>query len=98
MPSLAGLIARADLAIGAAGSTTWERICLGLPTIAFSIAMNQEHTIHNLENHGYLWSGTSFSLSSLLDDKLNLSDMSRRCFDLVDGNGIARISKVMSIY
>ena len=30
LPSLAGLIARADLAIGAGGATTWERACLGL--------------------------------------------------------------------
>jgi len=29
LPSLAGLIARADLAIGAGGATTWERACLG---------------------------------------------------------------------
>ena len=28
LPSLAGLIARADLAIGAGGATTWERACL----------------------------------------------------------------------
>jgi UDP-2,4-diacetamido-2,4,6-trideoxy-beta-L-altropyranose hydrolase len=31
-----------DLAIGAAGSTSWERCCLGLPTIQFALAQNQE--------------------------------------------------------
>ena len=41
LPNLAGLIARADLAIGAGGATTWERACLGLPSMLVSIADNQ---------------------------------------------------------
>lgn len=41
LPSLAGLIARADLAIGAVGATTWERACLGLPSISIPFASNQ---------------------------------------------------------
>ena len=38
--SLAGLITRKDLAIGATGTTTWERVCLGLPSLV-TIAANQ---------------------------------------------------------
>jgi len=41
LPSLAGLITRADLAIGAGGTTTWERICLKLPSITLIAAENQ---------------------------------------------------------
>ncbi len=41
LPSLAGLIVRADLAIGAGGATTWERACLGLPSLVVAIADNQ---------------------------------------------------------
>lgn len=40
-PHLADLMAQADLAIGAGGATTWERMCLGLPTVVISIAENQ---------------------------------------------------------
>ncbi|BCN92694.1 UDP-2,4-diacetamido-2,4,6-trideoxy-beta-L-altropy ranose hydrolase [Thiomicrorhabdus immobilis] len=39
--NMAELMANADLAIGAAGATTWERCCLGLPTIQLVIADNQ---------------------------------------------------------
>jgi UDP-2,4-diacetamido-2,4,6-trideoxy-beta-L-altropyranose hydrolase len=41
LSSLAGLITRADLAIGAGGATTWERACLGLPSMLVTIADNQ---------------------------------------------------------
>src|SRR3546814_11278725 len=38
---MAALIAEADVAIGAAGSSAWERCCLGLPTILWVLAANQ---------------------------------------------------------
>ena len=41
LPSLAGLIARADLAVGGGGVTTLERACLGLPSLVVAIAANQ---------------------------------------------------------
>lgn len=37
----AEIMAQADIAIGASGTTSWERCCLGLPTILVSIADNQ---------------------------------------------------------
>ena len=40
-PHLADLMSEADLAIGAGGATTWERCCLGLPSLVVSIAENQ---------------------------------------------------------
>ncbi len=40
-PHLADRMAQADLALGAGGATTWERLCLGLPTLVVSIAENQ---------------------------------------------------------
>lgn len=38
---LAKLMASADLAIGAAGTTSWERCCLGLPSVVVVAADNQ---------------------------------------------------------
>ena len=54
LPSLAGLIARADLAIGAGGTTTWERTCLKLPSLVVTIAANQQPFAEALDNAGYL--------------------------------------------
>ena len=39
---MAELMSQADLAIGASGSSSWERCALGLPTISFVIADNQK--------------------------------------------------------
>jgi UDP-2,4-diacetamido-2,4,6-trideoxy-beta-L-altropyranose hydrolase len=38
---MAQRMADSDLAIGAAGSTSWERCCLGLPTLMVALAVNQ---------------------------------------------------------
>ncbi len=54
LPSLAGLIARADLAIGAGGSTTWERACLKLPSLVVTIAANQMPFAQALNHAGHL--------------------------------------------
>lgn len=39
--NIAELMANSDLAIGAGGTTTWERCCLGLPAIVIGVAENQ---------------------------------------------------------
>ena len=46
--NMAELMAGSDLAIGAAGATTWERCCLGLPTIQLVVAENQKEIAQNL--------------------------------------------------
>ena len=46
--NMAELIANADIAIGASGATTWERCCLGLPTIQLITAYNQEFIAQKL--------------------------------------------------
>ena len=46
---MAQLMADSDLAIGAAGATSWERCCLGLPTAMMVLAENQRYAAHLLE-------------------------------------------------
>lgn len=47
--NMAQLMADSDLAIGAAGATSWERCCLGLPTVMMILAKNQQHAARLLE-------------------------------------------------
>lgn len=49
---MAQLMADSDLAIGAAGATSWERCCLGLPTIMIVLAENQRSIAQGLSNVG----------------------------------------------
>ena len=46
--NMAELMANSDLCIGAAGSTTWERCCLGLPSIMLVLAENQQKIANEL--------------------------------------------------
>jgi UDP-2,4-diacetamido-2,4,6-trideoxy-beta-L-altropyranose hydrolase len=49
---MAGLTARADLAIGAGGSSVWERACLALPTLLLVLADNQAPMAKRLQAMG----------------------------------------------
>ncbi|MHB8917542.1 MAG: UDP-2,4-diacetamido-2,4,6-trideoxy-beta-L-altropyranose hydrolase, partial [Desulfocucumaceae bacterium] len=52
--NMAELMAKADLAIGAGGTTTWERCFLGLPAIVIVIAQNQYETTAAVADAGAL--------------------------------------------
>ena len=49
---MAQRMADSDLAIGAAGSTSWERCCLGLPTFMVVLAANQRDIASALDRAG----------------------------------------------
>lgn len=53
--NMAELMAKADLALGAGGATTWERCYLGLPTITLATAVNQINTSRDLAANGICW-------------------------------------------
>jgi UDP-2,4-diacetamido-2,4,6-trideoxy-beta-L-altropyranose hydrolase len=58
IPSLADLMAEADLAVGASGATSWERLCLGVPAIIVTLADNQTPIARELDRIGCVrWLG-----------------------------------------
>ncbi len=52
--NVADLMAAADLAVGSGGASTWERACLGLPTLAVIVADNQRPMIQRMAADGLL--------------------------------------------
>lgn len=93
---MAQLMADSDLAIGAAGATSWERCCLGLPTIMVVLADNQLKVAQGLEHAGaavLVTFGTDSErqfaslLSALLADPNILHAMSRSAASIADGTG-----------
>lgn len=51
-PKMAELMAAADLALGAGGSTHWERCMLGLPALVCTLAPNQQQATQALAERG----------------------------------------------
>ncbi|QNG27768.1 UDP-2,4-diacetamido-2,4,6-trideoxy-beta-L-altropyranose hydrolase [Synechococcus sp. HK01-R] len=101
LPSLAGLIARADLAIGAGGATTWERACLGLPSLVVAIADNQLPFAQALDQAGQLQllgDAGSVSVEQISQALLAVlqDPWPRACGDgLTDGRGAARLATTL---
>jgi UDP-2,4-diacetamido-2,4,6-trideoxy-beta-L-altropyranose hydrolase len=105
LPSLAGLIARADLGIGAGGATTWERACLGLPSVVATTADNQVEIARALAADGFIiFVGSSTmrssemwqsSLAEVLGDREQLIRLGRRARGLTDGYGASRVARAM---
>jgi UDP-2,4-diacetamido-2,4,6-trideoxy-beta-L-altropyranose hydrolase len=105
LPSLAGIMARADLMIGAGGSTTWECMCLGLPSLVISIADNQTSTSRALSAAGYVnflgemdaiaTDDIARSVREAKSDPILLSAQSTRAQSLVPGFGGANVVSFM---
>jgi UDP-2,4-diacetamido-2,4,6-trideoxy-beta-L-altropyranose hydrolase len=102
---MAELMAAADLAIGAGGSATWERCCMGLPALLVAMADNQIDIAKSLDLLGaciYMGAFEEITISSmsnaiadLLSTKGQLSMISGCASSLVDGMGVVRICQCM---
>lgn len=106
LPTLAHLMLKADLAIGAAGSTSWERCCLGLPSIVVALAANQKPVAEELQRRELaLCPGDRSKITELnLIDALvsvmewpSLEQWSRKCHDVTDGSGTTKVSAVLML-
>lgn len=104
-PHLADLMAPADLAVGAGGGTTWERMCLGLPSLVVSIADNQRPACEALGRAELIQYAGSFkhvrsfdlveALKRSIGSRERLTMCSTQCQLLVDGLGALRVAETL---
>jgi UDP-2,4-diacetamido-2,4,6-trideoxy-beta-L-altropyranose hydrolase len=98
---MAALMAKADLAIGAAGVTSWERCALGLPTIVVAVAENQRLVAAELRARGaalVLGDACTVTAAELTDavqslarDTARRESMSAAGLAMCDGLGAERV-------
>ena len=94
---MAELMSQADLAIGASGSSSWERCALGLPSISYVIADNQINIALALENSraAITIQGIDELVAKLTTAISNLKNMSIEASLVCDGLGVKRVSNFL---
>ena len=98
--NMAEIMANSDIAIGASGSTTWERCCLGLPTIQIAIAKNQILSAKMLAHHNAVKLVTEFQeICHLLENSAEwIEDAGVKASQICDGKGAYKVFNRMSDY
>lgn len=102
---MAQCMADSDLAIGAAGSTSWERCCLGLPTLMVVLADNQRLGAQALqEAQAALLIGGVSDIAMQLPLAINasasnyrLQEMSTAAAKITNGQGLVKVLKAMRV-
>jgi UDP-2,4-diacetamido-2,4,6-trideoxy-beta-L-altropyranose hydrolase len=101
LPDLAAFFARHDLQIGAGGGASWERCCIGAPSLLIAVAENQLPVVGGLGKAGAARvlelgnacdSSLHRAIRELIDDpalRARLSDTAR---SFVDGCGAGRVA------
>jgi UDP-2,4-diacetamido-2,4,6-trideoxy-beta-L-altropyranose hydrolase len=98
--NMAKLMADNDLAIGAAGGSTWERCCVGIPTLVIVSALNQSSSASALSYGGYsiaipnvneIESNLKTALQAIMSPG-NMTRHSQKGSQLVDGYGVQRVT------
>lgn len=94
----------ADIVIGAAGSTSWERCCLGVPTIMVVLADNQKSGAEALLSSGSVKlieqvrdipMHLPVAIHALINNHV-LSELSESARRICDGMGVQQVLKQMS--
>lgn len=104
---MAELMQKTDIAIGAAGSTSWERCCVGLPSIVVQTAANQASIARNLAEagaaincgpvHEDIVCDIAGHLRKLHENSELLSDMSEAASRICDGRGANRALEALVV-
>ena len=98
------LLAGADLAVSASGTSTWELLCLGLPAALVWVVDNQilgyERTIARgyaagLGQLGHLGETSVATLRGLLTDAAARTTLAARAWQAVDGRGVQRVADAL---
>jgi UDP-2,4-diacetamido-2,4,6-trideoxy-beta-L-altropyranose hydrolase len=98
--NMAELMAASDLAIGAAGTTSWERCCLGLPALVYIYADNQQQSARNLEAAGAIrcWRSTAElqeQLKEIMHTASFYQSAAAAAAGICDGLGVERVVSAM---
>jgi UDP-2,4-diacetamido-2,4,6-trideoxy-beta-L-altropyranose hydrolase/UDP-4-amino-4,6-dideoxy-N-acetyl-beta-L-altrosamine N-acetyltransferase len=93
--NMAEIMANSDIAIGAAGSTSWERCCMGLPTIQIVLAENQKFLAERLSeiNASLLVNETSSLESFIKDASKWMQEVSVSSAKITDGTGTLKVAR-----
>tara|TARA_Y100001001_G_scaffold4669_1_gene4875 strand:+ start:12059 stop:13165 length:1107 start_codon:yes stop_codon:yes gene_type:complete len=99
---MASHMTAADFAIGAAGSTAWERCALGLPTLMLTLAENQKPIAKGLQDAGAaVCLGTQDDLDALPDRMAALTQvpaletMTQAAARVTEGSGTMLVCRTM---
>jgi UDP-2,4-diacetamido-2,4,6-trideoxy-beta-L-altropyranose hydrolase len=100
--SMAAIMVKADLAIGAGGVNTWERMCIGLPALVISIAENQDVLLDDLVKNCYtnflgnITNVDKFDIKKgildIIGDRSLIKDQSIKTYKLLDGSGSRKVT------
>ncbi len=95
------LLSQHTICVGAPGSSSWERACLGLPSVLIKVAENQSEILSALLSHQAVFEVLQNEIEVKLNkyiDKIinNFSKMRKANLSICDGNGAQRIAKEIS--
>ena len=103
--NMAYFMENADIALGAGGTTTLERMMLGLPSIVVTVAENQVESVRDLDQDNYIkWIGNKDQVDDIIiydavtkfiNNTRFLEKESNKCKKLVSGKGAKIISKLL---
>lgn len=107
--NLPALLARANVAVSAAGTSSWEFCTLGIPSVLLSVVENQRTGLRELTDRGLAWGIDPASvteqdlvvqiegaLRSLLSDEELRRTISQNCLSSFDGRGATRVVDAMT--